>query len=81
MSMKIYSITREGVYRHEILGLYCDSQEAEKRAYVAIAAERDDYHQVCVMVCETDKPIEDGIEILRLSREKTTVITHSISQI
>ena len=79
--MKIYVITREGVYRHEILGLYHDSKEAEKRAYGAIAAEPDGYHQVCVMVCETDKPIEDGIEILRLSREKTTVITRGLSQV
>ena len=79
--MKIYVITREGVYRHEILGLSHDSKEAEKRAYGAIAAEPDGYHQVCVMVCETDKPIEDGIEILRLSREKTTVITRGLSQV
>jgi len=79
--MRIYVITREGVYRHEILGLYHNSQEAEKHAYDSIVAEPDQYHAILVMVCETDKPIEDGVEILRLSRNGESVITHSISQV
>ena len=41
--MKIYIVTREGIYRHEILGLYLDPKESEKNAYLAISSAKDDY--------------------------------------
>ena len=73
--MKIYVVTREGIYRHEILGLYLDPKESEKNAYLAISSEKDDYHEIFVMACETDKPIEDGMRILRLFRRGIDIYT------
>lgn len=42
--MDIFVVTREGVYRHEIVGAYHDVDAAIEAAKIAAANEPDDYH-------------------------------------
>jgi hypothetical protein len=42
--MNVFIVTREGVYRHEMVGAYLDEQDARAAAWAAIHAEEDDYH-------------------------------------
>jgi hypothetical protein len=68
--MQLFVVTKEGVYRHEIVGIYTDKGRAMGEAEVAIKAENDDYHEFYVSECEADKPIDDVECIARLKREK-----------
>lgn len=60
-----YVITREGAYRHEILGFYTDKTLVQKAAYAAAKAESDDYHAITVGLVLTNKAIEDSTPIYR----------------
>jgi len=61
--MEVFVVIREGVYRHEIVGIFSDFIKAKDIAKETIENEEDDYHKFLVGKCEIDKVIED-IEIL-----------------
>ena len=55
----LYVVTREGVYRHEILGIYTKSPNALAAAKAAAGKENDNYHDIVVSKCKVDEVIED----------------------
>lgn len=56
--MKSYSyiVTKEGVYRHDILGIFTSKKAANDHADVCSQAEEDDYHNFLVAEYEVDHP-------------------------
>lgn len=62
---KAYIVTREGVYRHEILGVYLSFKEADKRAELCSAD--DGYHEYQVTEVTLDKDKEDDDTDIGLS--------------
>ena len=62
-AMKVYIITREGIYRHEILGVYRHLKDATRACEKAILDEKDDYHEILLSVAEVGKPIRDAMAI------------------
>ena len=66
----VYVITREGVYRHETLGIYLDRDIAVLEAIEAIEAERDDYHDISVTEYGIGFPItNDGKSFCHVVRK------------
>lgn len=50
--MKIFTVTKEGVYRHEIVGIYDNLSVAQERAHSEATKEGEDgYHEY--WVCES----------------------------
>ena len=68
----MFVITKEGVYRHEIVGIYSHRPAAIERAKERIKDEGDDYHKFEVMECEVNAPIEDGKLIAIVQRHTVT---------
>lgn len=56
--MTVYVVTRKGVYRHEILGIYTKHEDALDRAKL-VAKQEDNYHTFDVSRCELDEAILD----------------------
>ena len=56
----MFILTIEGVYRHEVVGVYSHLPAAVDRAKERISEEHDDYHKIEIMECEVNVPIEDG---------------------
>ncbi len=56
---KIYVVTREGVYRHEILGIFDKRHLAELAADEISQSEGDDYHYITVNEAPINQKIED----------------------
>ena len=52
--MKLYSVFKTGVYRHECAGVFSTLDMAEAAAQRCIAGERDDYHTYVVVEFELD---------------------------
>lgn len=48
MNEKLYVVTREGVYRHEIVGVFDDQIKACEAAKDVISKEPDDYHSFAI---------------------------------
>lgn len=67
---KLYVVTREGIYRHEIVGIYDTKTKAKNRAISVCKAEQDDYHRFYIMVCKYNEPIEDGDLIIVVKKDK-----------
>lgn len=44
----MFIVTKEGVYRHAILGLYKSEHQAKQRAIECSKSESDGYHDFCV---------------------------------
>ncbi len=44
----VFAVFREGVYRHECLGVYTDRDPAVDRALAVARAEPDGYHEIHV---------------------------------
>jgi len=42
--MNVYTVTKEGVYRHEILGIFSTLAEAKKAANSNAEIDNDNYH-------------------------------------
>ena len=62
--MKVYVITREGIYRHEILGVFTSLEEAVEIAEKEIMVEKDGYHDIHINSCDTDELIQDVSQLL-----------------
>lgn len=45
----MFVVTREGVGRHEIVGVFTTLKKAESAAIEAVQAEPDNYHRFCVI--------------------------------
>ncbi len=52
--MTIYAVFREGVYRHECVGVFSSQEKAEDAARAVVAVERDDWHSYRVHPFELD---------------------------
>ena len=61
--MNVYILTRQGVYRHEILGIYENKDDAMSAGLVALEAESDAYHNIELNFARTGTPIEDAINL------------------
>ena len=57
--MEIYVVVREGVYRHEILGLFSDADKAKDVAHTACEKDVDDYHTYDIYKGTVDQTVED----------------------
>lgn len=69
----LYILTYEGVYRHEILGVFFNKDSAIKEAEVMIMKEDDGYHTVCIGTCPANTIVEDIENIITFTRtEKRT---------
>jgi len=65
----IYLVIKEGVYRHEVVGLYDSEDSAKGEAMRFIMAEPDDYHAVVVCKGPLNTQIKDVDEIYTLIRK------------
>ncbi len=43
---KVYTVITSGVYRHEIVGVFTNIEQARERAQFCLAQERDTYHDM-----------------------------------
>jgi hypothetical protein len=57
--MEMFIITREGVYRHEILGLYTDYTTACEVADECARSDKDTYHTYVVSGIVVNQKIDD----------------------
>lgn len=58
--MKVFTITKEGAYRHEILGIYSNLSCAMETAFKHASAEKEDgYHSYLVGETELGLDCED----------------------
>ena len=62
--MKLFLIFRQGVYRHDLLGVYTDPDDAENVAMEAIKLEGDDYHTIEVLSADLNTKLNDDAELL-----------------
>ena len=56
MPQTIYAVFKEGVYRHECLGLFKTLENAKSVADKAASSGHDHYHHFLVVPFELDKP-------------------------
>lgn len=69
--MKVYTITREGVYRHEILGAYASVYVAMEIACKETQKEDEDgYHTFVVSELEIGVPCEDATPLYFYQKKK-----------
>ena len=67
--MNVYLVTREGVYRHEIMGLRSSEEAAIQLATDCALEEGDDYHCFDVLALSLDGPCEvESCRIFEVSR-------------
>jgi len=52
----VFVVTRQGVYRHEIMGIYTTRGKAFRAAKAALKAEPDNYHTFNVTEISLDTP-------------------------
>lgn len=75
---EIYVITKQGVYRHEIIGIFHDLDDALGATYEAMLAEPDDYHAFDISYAPLNKRIGDVELAVRFQREGDDFIFHWI---
>jgi hypothetical protein len=69
--MDVYIVTMQGVYRHNIMGVYRQLDNAKVAAIVAIKAEEDNYHRFDVRKFEVDVATNgDGKLVFRVKRQQ-----------
>jgi len=56
----LYAVTREGIYRHEILGVFEKKDDAIFCAEGAYKEENDKYHSYHVLEFPLNKNVDDG---------------------
>lgn len=71
--MKLFVVTVEGIYRHQIVGVYDSLEGADVCALEHIGAEKDDYHEVAVSQCESNTHITDVERLYVYLRKGRTV--------
>ena len=64
----VYLVIKQGIYRHEITGIFERKTLALQSAYFDIKHERDDYHHYVIAEAELNTPIEDVKGILIIKR-------------
>ena len=70
MKKEVFIVHREGVYRHEVVGVYTDAEVAKQAAITAIKSEGDDYHDFSVIRCPLNTYLDnDGELIVRYTRK------------
>ena len=57
--MNVYTVYKQGVYRHEILGVFDTLENARKRAFVAALGENDGYHDFMVAQSNLNDYVDD----------------------
>lgn len=57
--MNIYTVYMQGVYRHQILGVFDTLENARKRAFLGAIGEEDGYHDFVVAVCSLNEHLDD----------------------
>ncbi len=57
--MNLYLVVQEGVYRHDIRGVYTSAARAETAARRAAREDEDDYHQYCVYNTTANEYVTD----------------------
>ena len=53
----VFVVTRQGIYRHEITGVYFSKGSAVKRAKKCLSEEHDDYHEYDIYKIPLSVPI------------------------
>ena len=76
--MNIYAVIKNGVYRHEISGVYESYELAEKRAIEVCSNEEDDYHDFLILKFGLNVDVEDGLFISRIYRKEGIPFTQII---
>ena len=66
--MKLYIAIVQGVYRHEIIGVYNDKEKANKSAITWLDQETDDYHEVIISTVELNVDCCDCTEIIKFTQ-------------
>jgi hypothetical protein len=59
----VFILVRDGVYRHEVLGVYTTRREAFPAARAAADREIDSYHRIAILRAPVGCAIEDAEEI------------------
>ena len=67
MAELIYIVIEEGVYRHDIKGVYLKESDAVNRAIEVIKQRKDGYHRYTVLKCVVGKPIDDAELVIEVS--------------
>lgn len=57
---KLYCIVQEGVYRHNIGGVFDTQKKAEKAAISLVNGEADHYHDWLIMGFNLNEAVDDG---------------------
>lgn len=57
--MNIYTVYMQGVYRHQILGVFDTLENARKRAFLGAMEEADGYHDFVVALCSLNEHLDD----------------------
>jgi hypothetical protein len=76
--MRIFAVSREGVYRHEIVGVYDDIELAIERGVNAAKEEWDDYHHFDVLEYTLNEDVMDGKLLAKISKHKDSITVHRI---
>jgi hypothetical protein len=64
----MYICTMEGVYRHDILGLFSTIEKAiERGIYFVEKEEQDGYHEIHVSNIEEDESIKKGEDVYKVA--------------
>lgn len=74
-----YVVLKEGVYRHEIVGVFTKQVLAEKCACDRIKIEHDDYHTFPVYKCAMNQPIKDGTLVFEVRRNGTELVERRVT--
>jgi hypothetical protein len=77
--MEGFTVVKEGVYRHELLGLFATEAEAVSRGLEACAAEEDDYHAFFVLKLDgSGEKVIGGVR--RADRKQRVEVWESAAQ-
>lgn len=68
--MILYVVTKQGVYRHEVLGIFDTADAAAARALEASLAEEDGYHAFRVSMAQVNRPTDDLLSLFEYRRKR-----------
>lgn len=70
----LHVVTKQGIYRHEIVGIYWDMVTSIKKARKAVENESDDYHEFHISRCWVDTDIEDVKLYMKVRKHNDKII-------